>query len=68
MALSGLKTGGEFNILQADLILSTGRVVGLKASLLSLTLFENINQISLTGILTMQDAFNLASFGPIIGQ
>ena len=68
MALAGLKTGGEFNILQADLILSTGKVVGLKASIIALTLFENIDQISLTGNLMMQDAFNIASVGPIIGQ
>ena len=68
MALTGLKSGGEFNILQADLILSTGKVVGLKASIIALTIFENINEDSLTGNLLMQDAFNLASFGPIIGQ
>ena len=68
MALTGLKSGGEFNILQADLILSTGKVVGLKASIIALTIFENINEDSLTGNLIMQDAFNLASFGPIIGQ
>jgi len=63
-----LKTGGEFDIIQADLILSTGKVIGLKASIMGLTLFENIDQLSLTGILMIQDAFNLASFGPIIGQ
>ena len=68
MALTGLLKGGEFNIIQADLILSTGEVVGLKASIMNLTLFENINQLSLTGSLVMQDAFNLASFGPLIGQ
>ena len=68
MALTELINGGEFNIIQADLILSTGKVVGLKASIIGLTLFENINQISLTGNMVMQDAFNLASYGPIIGQ
>ena len=65
---SELKTGGEFDIIQADLILSTGKVIGLKASIMGLTLFENIDKLSLTGTLMMQDAFNLASFGPIIGQ
>jgi len=68
VALTGLLKGGEFNILQADLILSTGEVVGLKASIMNLTLFENINQLSLTGSLAMQDTFNLASFGPLVGQ
>ena len=66
--MAELKTGGEFDIIQADLILSTGKVIGLKASIISLTLFENIDQLTLTGTLMMQDAFNLASFGPIIGQ
>ena len=66
--MAELKTGGEFDIIQADLILSTGKVIGLKASIISLTLFENIDQLALTGTLMMQDAFNLASFGPIIGQ
>jgi len=28
-----LKSGGEFNIIQADLVLSTGKVVGLKLSI-----------------------------------
>ena len=65
---SELKTGGEFDVIQADLILSTGKVIGLKASIMGLTLFENIDQLSLTGTLMMQDSFNLASFGPIIGQ
>jgi len=68
VALTELINGGEFNIIQADLILSTGQVVGLKASIIGLTLFENINQMALTGNMVMQDAFNLASFGPIIGQ
>ena len=45
MALTELINGGEFNIIQADLILSTGKVVGLKLSIIGLTLFENINQI-----------------------
>jgi len=68
VALTGLKSGGEFNIIQADLVLSTGKVVGLKASMMALTIFEDIDQITLTGDMVMQDSFNLASFGPIIGQ
>jgi hypothetical protein len=63
-----LKNGGEFNIIQADLILSTGKVVGLTASIMGLSIFEGIDQFTITGTITIQDAFNLASFGPIIGQ
>jgi len=63
-----LKNGGEFNIIQCDLVLTTGKVVGLKASIMGLSIFEGINQLTVTGTMTIQDAFNLASFGPIIGQ
>ena len=65
---TGVLRGGEFEIVQADLVLSTGIVVGLKASILNLTIFEDIFQYSLTGQVVIQDAMNLASTGPIIGQ
>jgi len=68
VAQSELKSGGEFDILQCDLVLTTGKVVGLKASIMGLSIFEGINQLTVTGTMTIQDAFNLASFGPIIGQ
>ena len=68
MAQSELRTGGEFNIIQCDLVLTTGKVVGLKASIMGLSIFEGIDQLTVTGTMTIQDAFNLASFGPIIGQ
>ena len=68
MAQTELRSGGEFNILQCDLVLTTGKVVGLKASIMGLSIFEGINQLTVTGTMTIQDAFNLASFGPIIGQ
>ena len=64
----GLLRGGEYEIVQADLVLSTGKVIGLKASILNLTIFEDIEQLSLTGQVVIQDAMNLASTGPIIGQ
>ena len=68
MAQTELRSGGEFNIIQCDLVLTTGKVVGLKASIMGLTIFEGIDQLTVTGTMTIQDAFNLASFGPIIGQ
>ena len=68
MAQLELKSGGEFNIIQANLILSSGKVVGLTASIMGLSIFEGIDQFTITGIITIQDAFNLASFGPILGQ
>ena len=68
MAQNELRSGGEFNIIQCDLVLTTGKVVGLKASIMGLSIFEGIDQLTVTGTITIQDAFNLASFGPIIGQ
>ena len=68
MAQKELRSGGEFNIVQCDLVLSSGKVVGLLASIIGLTIFESIEEVTVTGTITIQDAFNLASFGPIIGQ
>ena len=68
MAQNELRSGGEFNIIQCDLVLTTGKVVGLKASIMGLSIFEGIDDLTVTGTMTIQDAFNLASFGPIIGQ
>ena len=68
MAQTELRSGGEFNIIQCDLVLTTGKVVGLKASIMGISIFEGIDQLTVTGTMTIQDAFNLASFGPIIGQ
>ena len=68
MAQTELRSGGEFNIIQCDLVLTTSKVVGLKASIMGLSIFEGIDQLTVTGTMTIQDAFNLASFGPIIGQ
>jgi hypothetical protein len=68
VAQTELRSGGEFNIIQCDLVLTTGKVVGLKASIMGLSIFEGIDQLTVTGTITIQDAFNLASFGPIIGQ
>ena len=68
MAQKELRSGGEFNILQCDLVLASGKVVGLKASVMGLTIFEGLDSLTVSGTITIQDAFNLASFGPIIGQ
>ena len=61
MAQKELRSGGEFNIVQCDLVLSSGKVVGLLASIIGLTIFESIEEVTVTGTITIQDAFNLAS-------
>jgi hypothetical protein len=68
VAQSELRSGGEFNILQCDLILANGQLNNLRSAVVGLTIFENIDQFSITGIITIQDSYNLASYGPIIGQ
>ena len=68
MAQSELRNGGEFNILQCDLILANGQLNNLRSAVVGLTIFESINQFAITGTITIQDSYNLASYGPIIGQ
>ena len=69
MALEGLKRGGEFNAITAEIVLSTGRLIKLEnASILSLTIFENINEPAMSGQMIFQDSINLGSVGPLIGQ
>ena len=68
MAQTELRSGGEFNILQCDLILANGQLNNLRSAVVGLTIFENINQYAITGTITIQDSYNLASYGPIIGQ
>ena len=69
MALEGLKRGGEFNAITAEIVLSTGKLIKLEsASILSLTIFENINEPAMSGQMIFQDSINLGSVGPLIGQ
>ena len=68
MAQTELRSGGEFNILQCDLILANGQLNNLQSAVVGLTIFESINQFAITGTITIQDSYNLASYGPIIGQ
>lgn len=70
MALTELKSGGEFNIVEAKLTLSTGVDINLVPgnNIMGLSLFENIQTHTITGTMTIQDSINLGSVGPIIGQ
>ena len=68
MAQLELKNGGEFNLLQCDLILSDGTLSNIVPAIIGLTIFEGINQFTISGTISIQDSFNLASSGPIIGH
>jgi len=63
-----LQNGGEFNLLQCDLVSSTGQISNLLSNMVGLTIFEGINQLTISGTISIQDSYNLASFAPIIGQ
>jgi hypothetical protein len=70
VALTGLQRGGEFNLLEAKLTLSTGVVIDLIPgnSIMGLSLSENIESHNINGVMTIQESVNLGSTGPIIGQ
>ena len=65
---NALQYPGQFEIEQILLITSKNEEVDLSASVVALTLYEDIFSLTVTGELLIQDSVNLASTGPIIGQ
>jgi len=68
VAADGLHYAGDFTIDELKLITTSGLEVNLIPSVVKLTIFEDINQSCISGVITIQDAINLSSYGPIIGQ
>ena len=64
----GLFRAGNFELRELVLIGSSGKEVDLSAAMISLTLFEAIDQYTITGELLVQDSVNLSSLLPVIGQ
>ena len=64
----GLFRAGSFELRELVLIGSSGKEVDLSAAMISLTLFEAIDQYTITGELLVQDSVNLSSLLPVIGQ
>ena len=64
----GLQHAGDFTVDEISLITTSGLRVNLLPSVVKLTIFEDINQSCISGIITIQDSINLSSYGPIIGQ
>jgi hypothetical protein len=65
---AGTLAAGEFDLQVAKIIPSTGKEIDISLSILSLTIYEDINEFSLIGELAIQDSMNLASYAPLIGQ
>ena len=64
----GLQHAGEFKIDMCELITSTGMRIDLKATVMGITLFEDITSLTVSGSLVISDPVNMVSHGPIIGQ
>jgi hypothetical protein len=63
-----LQQAGDFTVDELSLITTSGLKVNLIPNVVKLTIFEDINQSCISGIITIQDSMNLSSHGPIIGQ
>ncbi|MDP7367809.1 MAG: hypothetical protein QGH83_11195, partial [Candidatus Pacebacteria bacterium] len=64
----GLAGGGQFKIDVASILTSSGLEVNILPSIISITLYEDTELMTVSGNILMQDSGNLASIGPIIGQ
>ena len=64
----GLTGAGDFELEVLDLVTVAGLRIDLKASCMGITIFEDIFSLTLTGTIAISDAFNLPSYGPILGQ
>jgi len=66
--MAGIQNAGDFELIKAELITSSGMVVDLSDSIINITFFEDTGTTAVTGNLLVQDAAGLSSIGPIIGQ
>ena len=64
----GLSRAGQFKIDEAKILTSSGLEVNILPSLISITIYEDTELMTVAGNILMQDSANLASIGPIIGQ
>ena len=64
----GLSGAGQFKIDDARILTSSGLEVNILPSLISITLYEETEMMTVSGNIFMEDSGNLASIGPLIGQ
>ena len=65
---AGTLEAGEYDLQVAEIVSSTGKEIPIELAIVSLAIFENIDEFFLMGELVIQDSMNLASYAPIIGQ
>lgn len=66
--MAGIFRAGQFELQEAKLVSSSGDVIDISLSVQTITIFEDITQLAMSGSMLIQDAINLASLFPIIGQ
>jgi len=66
--MANLNYAGEYSVSELKLMSSSGNVVDLSRTYISLSLFEDIFKPSMTGIILLTDANNLLMNMPITGQ
>jgi len=63
-----IQGAGDFTVDKLQLITTSGLKINLIPNVVKITIFEDINQSCISGTITIQDAINIPSHGPIIGQ
>jgi hypothetical protein len=59
---------GEINVIRAELISNTGKVLDITALISDLSLFEDLFSNTMTGHMIIEDALDLINNTPLIGQ
>ena len=63
-----LTGAGDFQLEVIELITVSGMKIDLTASCMSITIYEDIFSLGLTGTIALGDSFNLPHHGPVLGQ
>ena len=66
--MANLNYAGEYSVSELKLMSSSGNVVDLSRTYISLSLFEDIFKTSMTGIIVLTDSNNMLMNMPITGQ
>ena len=66
--MANMESVGDFKILEAKIITSSGLEVDISSSIVNIVIYEDTGTTSITGEIMLQDAFALTNIGPLIGQ
>ena len=68
MPAEGAYTAGDFLVDKLLLVTTSGMEIDLIKSFMGITLYEDIFSMTITGKISIMDAVNIASHGPLLGQ